>query len=99
MGDFLVLEGIYATQGCALAISEEELLQAQKQVASLEGNFICPEGAATFAAVRILREQDWIQEDEHVVCLNTGLGLKYPEMVEIEGIQTLQPGQDIFVNN
>lgn len=99
LGDFLVLEGIYATQGCALAISEEELLQAQKQVASLEGNFICPEGAATFAAVRILREQDWIQEDEHVVCLNTGLGLKYPETVEIEGVQTLQPGQDIFVNN
>jgi threonine synthase len=99
LGDFLVLEGVYATEGCAIAISEEDLLAAQKQVASLEGNFICPEGAATFAAARILREQGWIKEDEHVVCLNTGLGLKYPETVEIEGVQTLQPGQELYVKN
>ncbi len=99
LGDFLVLEGIYETNGCAVAVSEEQLLAAQKEVASLEGNFICPEGAATFAAAKILREQGWIQEDEHVVCLNTGLGLKYPETVEIEGVETLQPGQQILVNN
>lgn len=98
LGDFLVLEGLYETEGCAIAISEEELLEAQQQVASLEGNFVCPEGAATFAAARILREQGWIQADEHVVCLNTGLGLKYPETVEIEGVETLQPGQHILVN-
>ncbi|MED3622547.1 threonine synthase [Neobacillus thermocopriae] len=98
-GDFLVLEGVYATEGCAIAISEEDLLAAQKHVASLEGNFICPEGAATFAAARILREQGWIKENEHVVCLNTGLGLKYPETVEIEGVQTLQPGQEWYVKN
>ena len=99
LGDFLVLEGIYETNGCAIAISEGALLEAQKQVASLEGNFICPEGAATFAAAKTLREQGWIQEDEHVVCLNTGLGLKYPETVEIEGVETLQPGQQIQANN
>ncbi|HWK21598.1 MAG TPA: threonine synthase [Ureibacillus sp.] len=99
LGDFLVLEGIYKTDGCAIAISEEALLEAQKQVASLEGNFICPEGAATFAAAKALREQGWIQEDEHVVCLNTGLGLKYPETVEIKDVETLQPGQQILVNN
>lgn len=95
LGDFLVLESLYATEGCAIAISEEDLLKAQKQVASLEGNFICPEGAATFAAARILREQGWIQEDEHVVCLNTGAGIKYPETVHIEGVAILQPGEEI----
>lgn len=95
LGDFLVLESLYATEGCAIAISEEDLSKAQKQVASLEGNFICPEGAATFAAARILREQGWIQEDEHVVCLNTGAGIKYPETVDIEGVEILQPGQEI----
>lgn len=73
-------------------------MKAQKQVASLEGNFICPEGAATFAAAKSLREQGWIHADEHVVCLNTGLGLKYPETVEIEDVETLQPGQEILVN-
>ncbi|TKC14392.1 threonine synthase [Robertmurraya kyonggiensis] len=96
LGDFLVLESLYATDGCAIAISEEDLLQAQKQVATFEGNFICPEGAATFAAARILREQGWIQENEHVVCLNTGAGIKYPETVEIENVDILQPGQEIL---
>ncbi|MEH7418434.1 threonine synthase [Neobacillus drentensis] len=91
LGDFLVLEAIYETNGCAIAISEEDLAKAQKLVAELEGNFICPEGAATFAAARILREQDWIKEDETVVCLNTGQGIKYPETVETNQVTLLQP--------
>ena len=91
LGDFLVLEAIYETNGCAIAISENELSEAQKQVAELEGNFICPEGAATFAAARILREQNWITEDETVVCLNTGQGIKYPETVETNNVTLLQP--------
>ncbi|MFF2447016.1 threonine synthase [Neobacillus sp. NPDC058068] len=95
LGDFLVLESLYATKGCAIAISEEQLLEAQQQVAKLEGNFICPEGAATIAAARILREQGWISEDERVVCLNTGAGIKYPETVEVTGVRTLQPNESI----
>lgn len=95
LGDFLVLEAVYATDGCAIAVSENEILEAQKQVASFEGNFICPEGASTFAAAKKLREQGWIQEEELVVCLNTGLGVKYPETVEIQGVPILQPGETI----
>ncbi|MEH7095594.1 threonine synthase [Neobacillus vireti] len=95
LGDFLVLEAIYETNGCAIAISENELSEAQKQVAELEGNFICPEGAATFAAARILREQNWIKEDETVVCLNTGQGIKYPECVETNNVTLLQPEDTI----
>ncbi|PLS01892.1 threonine synthase [Neobacillus cucumis] len=91
LGDFLVLEAINKTNGCAIAISEENISKAQKQVAELEGNFICPEGAATFAAARILREKDWIKEEETVVCLNTGAGIKYPETVETNNVTLLQP--------
>jgi threonine synthase len=97
LGDFLVLESLYATDGCAIAISETDLLAAQKEIASLEGNFVCPEGAATFAAAKILRQQGWIQQHEHVVCLNTGAGIKYPETVEIEDVETLKPGEAILV--
>lgn len=95
LGDFLVLEAIYETNGCAIAISESDILQAQKQVAELEGNFICPEGAATFAAARILREKNWIKGEETVVCLNTGQGIKYPETVESENVPLLQPNDVI----
>lgn len=99
LGDFLVLESLYETEGCAIAISESDLLEAQKQVAKLEGNFICPEGAATFAAAKILREQGWILEEDRVVCLNTGAGIKYPETVEVEGVQTLQPNDSILIQS
>lgn len=95
LGDFLVLESLYNTNGCAIAVSETELLTAQKLVAELEGNFICPEGAATFAAAEKLRKEGWIKEEEVVVCLNTGAGIKYPETVELSNIPTLQPGEFI----
>ncbi|MGG3797613.1 threonine synthase [Metabacillus fastidiosus] len=95
IGDFLVLESLYKTNGCAIAVSEADILLAQKEVAELEGNFICPEGAATFAAAKLLRQQQWISEDEKVICLNTGQGIKYPELVEIENVPILQPEDTI----
>ncbi|MGG3804232.1 threonine synthase [Metabacillus fastidiosus] len=95
IGDFLVLESLYKTNGCAIAVSEADILLAQKEVAELEGNFICPEGAATFAAAKLLRQQQWISEDEKVICLNTGQGIKYPELVEIEHVPLLQPEDTI----
>ncbi|WP_337134306.1 threonine synthase [Priestia megaterium] len=84
IGDFLVLEAVYNTNGCAIAVDEDKIVEEQKKVAQLEGSFICPEGAATFLAARRLREEGWIKENETVVALNTGLGVKYPNTVDIE---------------
>ncbi len=81
LGDFLVLEAVYETNGYAIAVSDEVILQEQQRVAEKEGAFICPEGAATFAAARQLKADGWIAENETVVCLNTGMGVKYPETV------------------
>jgi len=83
LGDFLVLQAVAETDGCAIAVDDEAILAEQHLLARLEGAFICPEGAATFAAVRRLRESGWIQAGEQVVALNTGLGLKYPETVPL----------------
>lgn len=83
LGDFLVLDAIYKTNGCAVAIDDATILAEQKLIGQKEGAFICPEGAATFATIRILREQNWIKANETVVCLNTGMGIKYPETVEV----------------
>jgi threonine synthase len=81
LGDFLVLEALYATDGTAVAVEDEALLADQREVARLEGSFICPEGAACFTAVRQLRESGWLSENDEVVVLNTGTGIKYPETV------------------
>jgi threonine synthase len=81
LGDFLVLDALYATGGTAVAVTDEELLADQRAVARLEGCLICPEGAACFAAVRQLRKTGWLSETDEVVVLNTGTALIYPETI------------------
>lgn len=93
--DALILQSIYATNGCAIAISDEVLLADVRRLARMEGCYVCPEGAATLSAARALREENWIQEDEEVVLLNTGVGLKYPMTIEPDA-QTLKANERIF---
>jgi threonine synthase len=83
LGDFLVLEAVYDTKGCAVAVEDEEILTAQQMLAQA-GAFVCPEGAATLSAAIKLTQSGWIKSDETVVLLNTGSGLKYPETVQTE---------------
>jgi threonine synthase len=79
LGGFLVLRAVRETGGCAIAVSDEDLLAAQAQAARTEGTWICPEGAACLAAVAQLRDSGWLAATDEVVVLNTGAGLKYPE--------------------
>ena len=90
LGDFLVLEAVYNTGGCAVAVEDDEILKAQQMLASREGVFVCPEGAATLSAAIKLSLSSWIRRDEKVVLLNTGTGLKYPETVKT-GPPVLEP--------
>ncbi|MFQ2173730.1 threonine synthase [Aeromonas rivipollensis] len=83
LGDFLVLDALYCTEGCAIAVDERAITAEIRQLASLEGSFVCPEGAAAFAAARQLREAGWIREGERVVVLNTGAGIKYPDAITV----------------
>lgn len=83
-GDFLVLEAIYATEGCAVAVEDEMILEAQKRLAAREGTFVCPEGAATLAAAIKLKQNGWIESGERILLLNTGTGLKYPDSIQTE---------------
>ena len=83
LGDFLVLRGVRETEGTAIAVSDEAILAELGTLASAEGTWICPEGAACLAATRELRDSGWIAEGERVVVLNTGVGLKYPETVSV----------------
>ena len=75
--DFLILQEIRESHGTAIAVSDSTILQAQKQLASMEGIFAAPEGAATLAALMKLVESGWVKPDECIVIFNTGSGLKY----------------------
>jgi threonine synthase len=84
LGDFIVLQAVRESDGTAIAVSDEAILEELRNLAAAEGSWICPEGAACMAAARELRESGWIGEHEQVVVLNTGAGLKYPETVEVD---------------
>ena len=79
--DFLILQAVYASEGTAIAVADAEMAEAQHILATMEGIFACPEGAATVAALRTLRQQGWIQAHERVVLFNTGSGLKYTDLL------------------
>jgi threonine synthase len=84
LGDFLVLEAVRESGGTAIAIEDEETIEAMLELAKVEGAFICPEGATTLVAARKLRESGFLKESDRVVLLNTGTGLKYPDSVHAE---------------
>src|SRR6266513_979615 len=80
LGDVLILNMLRQTKGTALTVTDEEMLQAGRELAALEGAFAAPEGAATVIATRKLAASGWIQPQETVVLFNTGTGYKYTEV-------------------
>jgi threonine synthase len=79
IGDFLILDAIRASKGTAVAVTDEEMVDAARVVGAAEGLFLAPEGAACCVALGKLRRSGWIQAHESVVIFNTGAGLKYLE--------------------
>ncbi|GAB4454380.1 MAG: threonine synthase [Anaerolineales bacterium] len=75
--DALILNDLRESRGTAVAVSDEAILDAQRQLGRLEGIFAAPEGAATLAALKELLKQKWLDPAERVVLFNTGSGLKY----------------------
>lgn len=79
LGDFLVLRAVRESGGTAIAVSDAELIDAGIRLASEEGMFISPEGAACVVAAERLLRDGFLQRDEKIVIYNTGSGLKYLE--------------------
>lgn len=77
VGDFMILDAIRESGGCAVAVSEERIPEWQRLGASLTGVSVCPETAACVGALQKLLADGRIQPDEHVVIFNTGAAQKY----------------------
>ncbi len=75
--DQIILNDLRESNGNAVAVSDEAIMEAQKKLAYEEGIFAAPEGAATLAGLEQLVQDGWVQPDEKVVLFNTGTGLKY----------------------
>jgi len=89
LGDFLVLEAVRQSGGTAIAVADEELLNAGLWLASDEGMFVAPEGAACVAALEKLLASGFLKRNERIVIYNTGAGLKYLEAYSARLVQKL----------
>ena len=87
------LPGIRETGGTAVAVSDEKITEAQRDLAG-EGVGVEPASAASIAGVRKLREQGDIDADEQVVCLTTGHLLKDPDAAAEAGADPEPVGGD-----
>ncbi|MGA8762254.1 MAG: threonine synthase [Candidatus Sulfotelmatobacter sp.] len=81
-GDYLILDILKKSQGTAIAVTDDEILDATRHWAKVEGIFAAPEGAASLAAYRKLRANGFFKPDDTVVLFNTGSGLKYLDVLD-----------------
>ncbi len=80
--------------GVIEAVTDAEILDAQRRIAELEGVFCEPASAAGVAGVRRLAGEGRIGRDETVVCVLTGNGLKDPDIMSgEEGSMAVIPAQ------
>ncbi|HJM77508.1 MAG: threonine synthase [Candidatus Thalassarchaeaceae archaeon] len=78
LGDFLILRAVKESGGFAIAVTDEDSLEARRQIGARDGLLLCPEAAATAAACKIALEEGLISTSDRVVLFNTATGLKYP---------------------
>jgi threonine synthase len=77
----LALRLLRENGGVGIAISDDEVFDAQRLLMEQEGIYCEPAGAAALAAARIARLNGVIGENERVVCLVTGHGFKDPDSI------------------
>jgi len=81
-GDYLILDILKKSKGTAISATDEEILEATRHWAKVEGIFAAPEGAACLVAYRKLRASGFFKPEDTVVLFNTGTGLKYLDVLE-----------------
>ncbi len=91
IGDFLILAAVRESDGFAIAVPDDEIEAAQREVAAADGLLLCPEGAATAAAYRRALASGQVSADDRAVLFNCGNGLKYPMPPADQSLDKSQP--------
>jgi threonine synthase len=80
-GDYIMLEILRDSEGTAVALADEKILESLNDWARNEGIFLSPEGAAATAAYDHLLKSGFLTPEDRVVLFNTGAGLKYTDVI------------------
>ena len=77
VGDYLIIDAINESEGTAVKIDDNSMVDGVKKLSALEGIFCAPEGGSLYAATKKLIASKFISSRESVLLLNTGSGFKY----------------------
>jgi threonine synthase len=75
------LRAVKESNGLMETVTDQEILEAQKLIARLEGIFVEPASASSIAGLKKLFEFGEIEKNEKVICVATGHGLKDPDVI------------------
>ncbi len=89
-GDTIILDIVRASEGLAMAVDDNEILDSILDWARSEGIFLSPEGASVTAAYDKLLANGYLKPTDRVVLFNTGAGLKYTD-VTAEAMKLKRP--------
>ncbi|MGB2843255.1 MAG: pyridoxal-phosphate dependent enzyme, partial [Candidatus Aminicenantaceae bacterium] len=81
-GGNMVLKLIQENKGKILDVSDEEILNAQKMLAELEGIFCQPASSTVLAGLLKLSEKEKFEVNDQIVLVATGGGLKTIKSLE-----------------
>ncbi len=81
-GDYLILDILKKSKGTAVSATDDEIVDATRHWAKVEGIFAAPEGAASLVAYRKSRASGFFKPEDTVVLFNTGTGLKYLDVLD-----------------
>jgi len=84
VGDFMILDAIRESDGCAVAVTEERITEWMRLATEAEGISVGPESAACIGAAENLLESGWLTPHERVVLFNCGGARKYPKLIRAE---------------
>ncbi len=91
----MALKGLYETKGMGITVTDEEILEAQENLGKLGGIFAEPASSSAFAGVVKAKKEGLIGENDKIVVLLTGNGLKDISSVNIEHIDTFRDKREI----
>lgn len=94
VGDFMILDAVRESGGCAVAVPESRIIDAMHRAVSAEGISLCPEAAACVLAIEKLLADGRIKPNERVVLFNTGAATKYIETVPLN-LPTIDDPHDV----
>ena len=81
VADYLILDAVRKSGGTAVTVPDQEMISCVEEIASTEGVFACPEGAATLAGLKKLLKEGSVSPDDTILLINTGSGLKYLDVL------------------